>query len=277
MDAVYTAAFTPDGATLVTAGEDAAPIEWDVATRAPHRLNKAKGPYRAMAMSPDGDHVATGPEARLWSLRVGSSRELDAGGATIRALAYAPAGDLLVGGAWSGALVAWDGAGNRLATIETLPVTALAFSPDGTRLAVGGLSQARVYRIDHRRIARDPLIAMDGVPGEVRALVFACGGACLVTGSDAGTVQVWDAARGKLLATHDPHAGAVSGLALGEQGTKLWISTEGNTVSSWDIHVETRPARDLDCFMAGHVPWRLDSDDVATEGEPHGQRGSDCK
>jgi WD40 repeat protein len=274
---VFAAGFTPDGATLVTAGAADEPIAWDVARHAPRVLQKGVPPYRMIAMSPDGAHFATGPDVRLWSLRDGSGHVLDAGGATIRALAYSPDGELLVGGAWSGARVAWDGEGRRLSTIETAPATAVAFSPVGSRLAVGGLAQARVYRVEHGRISATPLIAMDGVPGEVRALLFACAGACLVTGSDAGTVQVWDAARGKLLATHDPHAGAVSGLALGDHGTKLWISTEGNTVSSWDIHVETRPARDLDCFMAGHVPWRLDSDDVATEGEPHGQRGSDCK
>jgi WD40 repeat protein len=225
-------------------------------------------------MSPDGEHVATGPQVRLWSLHTGTSTELDAGGQKIRALAYAPAGDILVGGADS--LVVWDASGTRIATLPAMPISALAFSPDGRSLAVGGVAQARVYRVDHGQISATPVASMDGVPGEVRALVFACDGACLVTGSDAGSAQVWDVAKGKLLATHDPHAGAVSGLAL-EHGTRLWIASEGNTVSWWDVHVETRPASALDCFLATHVPWRLGSDDVATEGEPHGQRGPDCK
>lgn len=125
---VYAAAFTPDGATLVTAGEDAAPIAWNVATHTPRPLQEARGPYRAIAMSPDGDHFGTvrraAPgEVRLWSLRTGTSIALDAAGQNIDAVAYSPDGDVLVGGA--DALVVWDANGTRIAKQPAMPITAI--------------------------------------------------------------------------------------------------------------------------------------------------------
>ena len=283
---VLAVAFTRDGKQLVSAGEDPAPIVWDVATRTarePMPVVDRPGPLRSIATAPDGERFATaGADVRVWSLRTRSARVLDSAGAAIDVVAYAPTGDLLVGGGGGGgggALRVWNG-GVLAAQVQMHhAVTALAFAPDGTRLAIAGPAAVEIRAIEHGRIAPTALTTIDGSPSDVGALAFACGGACLVTGSDAGIAEVWDATSGKQLGTRDPHAGAISGLAVDASGTTLWIATEGNTVGAWQLRLETRDVAALACFVAARVPWRLGADDVVSrsEGGPHAERGSDCK
>jgi WD40 repeat protein len=288
---VAAAAFTPDGSMLITAGEDDHLVAWDATGHAaPIHLDHAEPPIRAMSASPDGTHVATaGTKSQLWSLATRMPVALESGNEKVHALAYAPSGDLLVGGTDSGTLILWNAKGEMIGKRALrIPVTALAFSKDGRQLAVGSVAAARVFAVEGRVVTAVPLTAIEGVRGEVRATAFACGGSCLVTGSELGAADMWDATTGKLLQTRDLHAGPVSGLALAADGKKVWIATEGTadakapaspTVTDWNVEIETRSADELDRFMRENVPWRLGSDDVAnrTEGDQDDQRRSDQK
>jgi WD40 repeat protein len=281
---VLAAVFTPDGSRLITAGADSRPFVWDVA----RKVEAVKlpdvdkpGPLQSMAAAPDGVRFASaGADVRVWSLATPDSVSvLDSAGAHIDVLAYAPAGDVLVGGGIGGALRVWTNEGAPVVQKLNNDVTALAFSPDGHAIAIAAHSTVELRAFDGAQIAAHPSMLIEGTPGLVRTIVFACGGACLVTGGESGIAEVWDVKSGKRLATRDPGAGAISGLALGDGGETLWIATEGNIVGAWPLRVETRPVSALECFAAAHVPWRLGADDVVSrrEGELHGQRGSDCK
>jgi eukaryotic-like serine/threonine-protein kinase len=279
---VFAAAFTPDGSTLITGGEDGYLIAWSMSSReAPVRLEHAEAPVRVMVASPDGQHVATaGGGAQLWSLATRKAITLPTGDEKVLALAYTPSGDLLAGGTKSGALILWNASGAVIARRALhIPIIALAFSNDGKKLAVGSVAAARVFAVDDLSIATTPRTSIEGARGEIRATVFACGGQCLVTANDLGTVDIWDADTGKPLETHDVHAGAVTGLALSPDGKKVWVATEGKTVTDWNVEVETRGAAALDRFMRAHVPWRLGTDDVAVrrEGDQDDQHRPDRK
>ncbi|MBV8757020.1 MAG: protein kinase [Deltaproteobacteria bacterium] len=274
---VLAAAFTPDGAHLISAGEDAAPLVWDMGTREAHAAGpEAPGPLVSVATAPDGDRFATaGGDLRMWSLAQHNARVLDA--SPFAVVAFAPAGDLLVAGGTGGEVRAWSA--SRVVSSHTLrhPIRSLAFSADGRWLAIGGPAAIEIRAVVGGRIADRATTTIDGAPGDVRALVFACDGACLVSGNDAGLAEVWDTATGRLLATRDPHAGAISGLA--RDGDTLWIATEGKIVGAWPLRVEKRGRDELECFIAEHVPWRLGTDDVVSrsEGGSDEQRRSHCK
>ena len=115
-DAVYAIAFSPDGATLATAGYDRLIHLWDVPVKATPRLTLK-------------DHSDT-----------------------VYALSFHPEGKLLASGAADRAVKVWDTAtGKRLYTLSdpTDWVYAAAWAPDGKHLAAAGIDKSvRVWSAD---------------------------------------------------------------------------------------------------------------------------------
>lgn len=73
---VRSLSFSPDGALLATAGDDAAVRLWSSGTwQAVRVLTKHAGPVRALAFSPDGKHLASGGADRrtiVWNVATGA-------------------------------------------------------------------------------------------------------------------------------------------------------------------------------------------------------------
>src|SRR3569623_3223411 len=159
----------------------------------------AHGPISAVAAAPDGDRFATAGDQGVWLWSVATQRAQLAAPAPASVVAYAPQGDLLVSGGADQQLRAWS-SGKLVVRKLRHAITALAFSEDGRRLAIGGPSSIEL-RSATGGIADRATTTFDGAAGQVQALVFACGGSCVVSGNKAGIAEVWDTATGKLLAT----------------------------------------------------------------------------
>jgi WD40 repeat protein len=80
-------------------------------------------------------------------------------------------------------------------------IIALAFQPDGRRLAVGGAApEVRVYDTDTgKRVS-----ALVGHEGGVYSVVFHPGGELVATGGFDGTVRVFETEQGKLVKSFIP-------------------------------------------------------------------------
>jgi WD40 repeat protein len=149
--------------------------------------------------------MATGcPEGiRIWdaatyreSLTIAGPRD-----GTVTALAFAKGGRLVSAAAGPGAgpIQIWDPATGRevlALTGHERPVTSLAFSPDGTRVAATGVHED-------------------------------------AAGKFVGTLYGWDAGNGKQLFRVDAHAGAVVGVAYSPDG-RLLATTSGKKARLWD-------------------------------------------
>jgi WD40 repeat protein len=154
----YSAAFFPDGKTLVLGGTDGEVRLWDMA-RSAVRLPRPRGHtarVQSVAFSPDCRGLASGAQdetARLWDLSDGKPAELAAlptKGAWVQQVAFAPQGRHLA--ALSGSAYAeqdrnlvrlWDLSGDQPKEVfrkrsHELGVRNLAFSPDGKQVAVSG-------------------------------------------------------------------------------------------------------------------------------------------
>jgi WD40 repeat protein/tRNA A-37 threonylcarbamoyl transferase component Bud32 len=138
---VHAVAFSPDGQHLATAGKDGVTRVWEEATgREVLALDGHGGPVHAVAFSPDGRHLATAGQdeaVRVWDAATGElTRTMRGHVGAVRGLAYSPKGQLASVGD-DKAVRLWDPAGQELLALRghTEPLRAVAFSPDGHRLA----------------------------------------------------------------------------------------------------------------------------------------------
>ncbi|MGF7234129.1 MAG: WD40 repeat domain-containing protein, partial [Frankia sp.] len=116
-------------------------------------------------------------------------------------------------------------------------VRAIAFSPDGTVLAIGGASGILLWEIGSGRVHDLPRI-----PGGARALAFSPGADLLVAGCGDGRIRGWDPESGIERWVAGGHAGDVRSVAVtpfgavvsaGEDGAvRLWSAASGEALAS---------------------------------------------
>ncbi|MGH9843642.1 MAG: c-type cytochrome domain-containing protein [Blastocatellia bacterium] len=146
-DAVFQIAFSPDGKRLASASADRTVKIWDVATgKRLYTLSDALDAVNTVSFHPSGKLLAgAGADRiiRIWELGETEGRQIKsliAHEDAINQIAFSPNGRVLVSTAADRQLKFWDP--NELVEIHTAEVQpdwvfALAFSPDGKRLAVG--------------------------------------------------------------------------------------------------------------------------------------------
>ncbi len=231
-EAVQCVAFDPIGRRLASAGADGTIVMWDAAGASElFRLQTGGQPVCALAFSPDGRHLASvandarfGPDAppaevKLWDLETREARLLPGHRSGARAVAFSPCGRLLAYGGGGherdgrpapGELKVWDVKDGREAFAPAgLPdraILAVAFSPDGSRLAAAGEEPTiRVWAVPPGSGGpagpRPPLFTLSGHKGPVRCLAFSPDGRLASAGFDQ-YVRVWKFTRpGDLLST----------------------------------------------------------------------------
>jgi WD40 repeat protein len=170
-------------------------------------LDGQAAPITSLAFSPESTLLASassqGSDVWLWRVPSGEPVLLIPGaaeGCSVQALAFHPNGRLLAAGgidylATSGAdgvVAIWDIQERLMVKSRRGGSSALAFSPDGRRLAVASLGQAvRIWDVEDAHAA-DLIGHLDAVT----CLAFSPDGRLLATGSDDRTVRLWDADSG---------------------------------------------------------------------------------
>ena len=126
--------------------------------------------------------------------------------------------------------------GESEALISTLTghtglVTALACSPDGTRIVSG--SADKTLKIWDAASGGE-LATLVGHKGPVTAVAYCSDGTRIASGSADKTLKIWDAASGGELATLVGHKGPVTAVAYCSAGTRIASGSAGGAVKIWD-------------------------------------------
>ena len=207
-------AFSPDGRTLVSGGEDGKINIWELATGELVRtLESDRERWKAVAFSPDGSTLAAAGydhglffwDTATWTIRhkVPDQNRLGA-----EALAFAPDGRYLALSLGFAARMIDVATGKEVWRSATQPVgmNAIAVSPDGATLATTGL----MIKLWDAATGREKTPSLSGHGGSVESVAFSPDGTTLATGSSDHTVKLWDLGTRRERMTLEGHASSCS-------------------------------------------------------------------
>lgn len=242
-------AFSTDGKSIATGGDDKMVYFWDIETGGMTGSIENHFAIKALCFSADNNLLAAcGPDIK-WMDRQGKLVRTFSGYTTdIWSFSYSEPTHRVVAGSYSKIIKVWDSAsGKAVLSLEgpeksCLPV---CFSPDGTRIASGSLD--RTVRL-WDAFSGKQLFQMELHSENIFAIDFHPSGKYLVSASADKTIRLWNAETGKIVRTFVGHDGAVFDVRFSADGNHMISCSADRTMILW----ETATGKKLHTFT-GHT------------------------
>jgi len=206
----------------------------------------------SMALSPDGDTLASGSEdmtIRLWDMHTGAHKKTLTGHKhRVYSVVFSPDGKTLASGSDDNTIRLWnvdtgeteriltghagefEGVDNGPSSVEG--VKSVAFSPDGKTLASGGGDNV-IHLWDIGTGKRK--MTLTGHTHWVFSLAFSPDGKTLASGSVDSDIRLWDPHTGQPKKTLTGHGDWVRSIAFSPDGKTLVSGSDDGSVLLWKI------------------------------------------
>ena len=231
--------FSPGGERVVTAGDDGEIRLWRGDDPALHGVvATSRQPVEFLRFASDARRLAVATQdgtlsiVDVWGDVELASLRGDKG----RWKTFAANADLdwMAAGSRRGSIRLWNearGIARLVGNAHAGEVTALAFSPDGTRLVSGGDDgRARLWNPEQD----EPLAELDGHGGGVTCVATSPDGTLAATGATDGAVGLWRLVDGGRVGLFACGAGEVLDVAFGRDGATLAAAHSDGTVTIHD-------------------------------------------
>jgi polar amino acid transport system permease protein len=237
--AVLEVAFTPDGASLITIGEDGQVFVWEIATgQKQNQFTAGEGPLSAATASADGTRLAVIQD--------------------------------------DGTVLVWNLTGEQVQSFAPGPDDRLtiAINSDGTLIAAGQGTNILIWDADSGTLVREITGYWDdpeeqdtwiGHDEEVTSLAFSWDDQLIASGSADTTINFWDIASGEVEASSEGHWATVSTMTFGEDNRQLLSGGRDNK-----IRILRLPGGKSTAIFEGHlaaingVEFGLQADTILT-------------
>ncbi|MBE9114276.1 hypothetical protein IQ249_00045 [Lusitaniella coriacea LEGE 07157] len=225
--------FSPNGQTLVSAGEDGSISLWSLEGRLLKTFTSRQGIVHWVDFSPDGQTLASAGDDRtvvLWSVEGQRLRVLRGHQEAVTYIAFNPQGTQIATASADSTIKLWTPQGrltNTLSDRENV-VLSVAFSPDGQTLASAGIDNT-VKLWDNQG---DLLETFKGHSDRVTSVSFSPDGATLASSSYDKTIELWVRDRTERTVLRG-HQDSVRDVAFSPDGQLVATASKDSTIKLW--------------------------------------------